>query len=84
MLYFTDKGSDIEWHIGEKIPFVRNCSEVQADGKELLFIITHFKNIPYLPVDVQPVQTFTFPWCRFIYDNIPGQRCEEDVHHIYP
>jgi hypothetical protein len=62
-----------EWHINSKKPPYqaktargRTVSLLQADGDELEFIISHFKNIPYQ----HHICVWRGDMAQFIYDNL--------------
>lgn len=73
MLYITaKKGNDVRefgWHIGNQPPLtpdflVDKEVAVQADGDELLYVITNFKNIPFHVT--KPVQIWIGDIAKFI------------------
>lgn len=59
------------WHVGENKPFFENpvikCAEVIADGDELDFIVTHFRN---LPVREGRTVRWRGEFAAFIHDNL--------------
>ncbi len=58
--YYGDETTPKTWHVGEDNPIdcdasfdVNNVFEVQADGQELLYIVSRMSNIPYSSKSVQ-------------------------------
>ncbi len=74
MMYITGvnpDGSkwDTTWHVGQRqaVP-ARSVIEVQADGDELMYVLTRMSNLPYTQA---VVQTWYGDHAKFIAGNLP-------------
>jgi hypothetical protein len=69
MLRFTESdGTDHRWTVGQPRPLFGECTEVWANGEELVFIRNNFDNLPF-PAGAKQV-VWRGDFARFIHDNL--------------
>ncbi len=64
-------GSDIEWHVGEKLPPLKDkpaISRVQLDGDELSYVLQRCENLPV--ARLKRVVTYPGDFAKFIVENV--------------
>lgn len=58
--------------MGDPLPkIIGPTLEVQADGHELQFLISRFRNLPHLDPMDRPIQSWKHDLAQFIFDNFP-------------